>query len=424
VIATASPAHAEPQTLIDQGMVMISHGAAADAYKLLMSDFVRSVADPEYNYALGLAAVDSGHIPEAIQAFQRVLAINPDQAQARAELARAYVLSGDIATARREFRTVSGDPTIPDPVRQRFGTLVKGIDHTLQPGGSITGFVEASAGYDSNVNAATSATQIVIPVFSFLGPATLSGNARSQADMFGSIEGGASAEYGFNRQSRMFASLTGSRRSNVVQTGLDQTLGTATFGYAHTSANRDVTSLSVQTQQFFLGSRQYRSANGAVLQYTHLLPAGHALSVQAQFFDVIYPTDHLRNAKRWGIGLNYVTSKIYFGLQGGHEQTRDAGSDHLSNGYAEFRIAFEQGVRPGIALFGAAAFEARRYDAADPLFLIKRSDKQYDASAGLRLHLTRRLTINPQVNYTRNSSNITIDAYRRITVNSAVRFEF
>jgi len=52
---------------------------------------------------LGLAAVDSGHVPDAILAFQRVLAITPGQAQARAELACAYALSGDIETARFEF---------------------------------------------------------------------------------------------------------------------------------------------------------------------------------------------------------------------------------------------------------------------------------------------------------------------------------
>lgn len=424
LLASSNAAYAAPQNVAGQGMVLIDHGKAADAYKLLRPELASQAADPDYNYALGLAAVDTGHVTEAIQAFQRVLAIKPDQAQARAELARAYALSGDIDTARREFDTVSGDPTIPDPVRQRFNTLVKGIDHTLKPGGSVTGYLEASGGYDSNVNAATTATQIVIPVFSFLGPATLSSNARKQGDGFGAIEGGASAEYGFNRQSRVFASILGSGRFNGAQTDLNQALGTATIGYAHTAANRDVASISLQTQQFFLGGDHYRAATGVVAQYTHLLSGGRALSAQAQFFEINYPTDRLRNARRLGLGVNYVTRNIYVGVQGGHEQTRDATADNLSNSYGGVRIAFEQSVTSGLAVFGAVAFEARRYDAPDPLFLMNRHDNQYDASAGLRFRLTPHVTVNPQVSYTRNDSNIGIDTYDRVTASAALRFEF
>ena len=424
MLTGACPAFAHAEQIIDQSLALTNHGKAAEAYKLLQPELGSQAANPDYNYALGLAAVDSGHVVEAIQAFQRVLAVRPDQAQARAELARAYALSGDVDTARREFNTVSGDPTIPDPVRQRFDTLVKGIDHTLKPGSSVTGYLEASGGYDSNVNAATSATQIVIPVFSFLGPATLSSNARRQAVGFGAIEGGASAEYGFDRQSRVFASILGSGRFNSAQTGLNQALGTATIGYAHTAANRDVASVSLQTQQFFLGGDHYRAASGVVVHYTHLLPGGHALSGEVQFFDVTYPTDPLRNARRFGLGVSYVTRNIYFGVQGGHEKARVVGANNLSNGYGGVRLAFEQPVATNLAVFGAVAFEARRYNAPDPLFLMNRRDNQYDASVGLRFRLTPHVTVNPQVSYTRNDSNIAIDSYDRVAASAAVRFEF
>ena len=39
---------------------------------------------------------------------------------ARAEIARVYALSGDVDTARAQFDTVLQDPSLPDPVRQRF----------------------------------------------------------------------------------------------------------------------------------------------------------------------------------------------------------------------------------------------------------------------------------------------------------------
>lgn len=399
-------------------------GHTADAFALLMPLERTRAGDPGFDYLLALAAIDSGHPDRAIIALQRVLAVQPTNAQARAELARAYALTGDVEMARREFDTVAGDPTVPDPVRQRFNSLVRGLDHTLRPGSSVTGYAEVGGGYDSNVNAATSASQLVIPVFSFLGPATLSGNARRLADGFGSAELGISGDYGFDRQSRLFASLLGSGRFNVDQTQLSQTLGSATLGYAHTAANRDVASLSLQTQQFLLGGRHYRAAVGAVAQYTHLLPGGSALSGQLQAFAVRYPNDPNRDARRYGAGVSYVTRVVYVAVQGGREEARRASAHELSNSYGGARVAFERPLNADLALFGAVAFEARRYAGIDPLFLVRRHDDQYDASAGVRFRLATHLTAAPQVAYTRNRSDIAIDDYERVVASAAVRLDF
>jgi tetratricopeptide (TPR) repeat protein len=396
----------------------------AAAYAMLRPHLDAMAADSDYDYALGLAAIDTGHVTEAILAFQRVLALRPDQAQARAELARAYALSGDIETARREFSTVSGDPTIPDPVRQRFSGLVERLDRTLQPGSNLTGFVDAGGGYDSNVNAATSAGQLVIPVFSFLGPATLSADARSRGSGFGSIGGGISEDYGFDRQSHLFASMLGTSRFNTSFSNLNQTQGTATVGYAYTAANRDVASISAQTQQFLLGSRRYRAAYGAILQYSHRLPGSAVISGELEAFDITYPTDRLRNAQRFGGGLSFVNKSFYLAVQGGHEQTRNAKSDNLSNTYVGARAAFERALAPKLSLCGSAAFERRRYDAADPLFLTRRHDNQFDASLGLHLGVAAHVTLNPQVGYTRNDSNVAIDDYHRFNASVTARLEF
>ena len=92
--------------------------------------------DPAFDYQLGIAALDAGRFGGAIMAFQRVLAVQPGHAQARAELARAYALAGDADTARAQFATVVDDPSLPDPVRQRFTGLVRQLDREIQGGGS------------------------------------------------------------------------------------------------------------------------------------------------------------------------------------------------------------------------------------------------------------------------------------------------
>src|SRR3990170_3666279 len=93
------------------------------------------------------------------------------QDRARAELARAYALAGDIDTAREQFATVVDDPSLPDPVRQRFTGFVRQFDRAIAGGGSdVSGFLDARGGHDSNINSATDLTTVTIPLFAFLGP--------------------------------------------------------------------------------------------------------------------------------------------------------------------------------------------------------------------------------------------------------------
>src|SRR3546814_7154265 len=90
-----------------------------------------------------MAALDAVRSGQAVLALQRVLAVQPNNAPARAELARAYALAGDIDTARAEFATVVDDPSLPDPVRQRFTGFVRQFDKQLSGGGSdVSGFFD------------------------------------------------------------------------------------------------------------------------------------------------------------------------------------------------------------------------------------------------------------------------------------------
>ena len=409
---------------LPRAATLLKAGYAQDAYVLLNAGAVERADDPEYDYVLGLAAIDSGHLPEAILALQRTLAIKPDDAQARAEIARAYALLGDVNTARREFSLVAGDPTIPDPVRQRFKGLVRGLDKVNTPGLSVAGYIEAGAGYDSNINAATSASQLVIPLLAALGPATLSGNAQRQGDGFGLFEGGLSAEYGFDRQSKLFASVLGSGHANFNHGDFDQALAVGTIGIAHTLLSHDVISLSAQTQRFWIGGKSYRSAGGGIAQFTHVLGPSRALAFSGQVFDIRYQTDPLRNAKRYSGMLTYSDGGYSASLSGGTERTNAAASDYLSNDYIGARLAAEHQISQRTVLFASTAVERRQYNAPDVLFLVDRRDTQFDAAAGLRYRLSKRFVLTPQVGYTHNASNIALNRYDRVTTSLSLRVEF
>lgn len=398
---------------------------AEQTYQTLAPQADERAGDPAFDYALGIAALDSGRYGEAIIALQRVLAVQPDNAPARAELARAYALAGDIDTARDQFATVVDDPSLPDPVRQRFTGFVRQFDRAIQGGGSdVSGFLDARGGHDSNINSATDLTTVTIPLFAFLGPGTLGAGAREQDDEFYELAGGLSGVTAVGRQDRLFGSVLGNWRDNFDSGAFDTASLTGTAGYAHTFANRDVVSLSAQAQQFWLGGDGYRTSYGAVAQYTKLLPRGRALTLAAQYNRLDFSGQPLLDADRYALAVGYVTRVLSASVSGGHEETRRAAGDAYSNTFATASVGAEVPVNDDVAMIFGVAFDLRRYDAPDALFLTEREDERADVQAGLKVAILDGLFFQPRATWTRNWSNIPLYDYDRWTVSAGLRFEF
>ena len=410
---------------VEQALALQRQGRAAQAYALLVPLTGERAGDPDFDFALGMAAVDTRRPAEAIIAFQRVLAVQPGNAQARAELARAYAVAGDADTARREFDTVARDPTLPDPVRQRFTRILGDMDRTLAGGGTdVTGFVEGGLGHDSNVNSATDLNSLVIPLFAGLGAANLSAGAVEQSDEFARAEAGISVVHGLSRQTRLFGSVLGSTRANFNEDDFTQATLTGTAGVGHTFANRVTLAGSLQAQNFWLGGEDYRRTFGGTVQATRPVANGAALSLSGQVFDIDYPNDGLRDADRWAVGGSYAWRRGVVAAQTGKEETKSSVASHFSHDFAGASVFLEAPVAQRVAITATAAFEKREYGAADPLFLRVRDDDQVDLSAGLRIRVGTNLMVRPQVTYTRNQSNIALYDYDRTTVAITVRAEF
>ena len=204
----------------------------------------------------------------------------------------------------------------------------------------------------------------------------------------------------------------------------NQAIAVGTLGYAYTTLSHDVISLSGQSQKFWIGGKGYRTANGGIAQYTHVIGPKAALSLSGQYFDIRYQTDPLRNAKRYAGGLTYSDGDFYAVLSGGAEKTNLATSKYLSNNFVSGRIGAEHPFGDKLSLFGSAAVEHRQYQDLDPLFLVKRNDTQFDVSGGLHFRLSKQFLLTPQVGYTHNQSNIALNKYDRVTTSVTFRVQF
>lgn len=423
--ANAQQPRGNVDPVVAEAMAAQAAGNARRAYELLRPLTDARAGDADFDYALGLAAADSSHPGEAIAAFQRVLAEQPGNAQARAELARVYAMAGDIDTAKATFDTVLADPTVPDPVRQRLNRLVRDYDRRIRGGGgALGGFADAEVGYDSNVNTATSLTSITLPVFAFLGPASLTGAATRGHDGYYQLQAGLTGSTALSRQTRVYASALGSWRDNFGSDAFDQAAATGTAGIAHTAAGGDVASVSGQVQRFWLGRDGYRTSIGAIGQYSFRLNEGRALSVQAQYYRFNYDNDALRDADRFAGTLTYAGRIAFAGIGGGTERTVRGGARHLGFAFGAVQAGTEYPLAANLALLVGASAEHRDYHGADPLFLRGRIDTQLDATFGVRVALGHGISLRPRATYTRNFSNIGLYDYSRFTVAMGGRVEF
>lgn len=93
------------QTLTD-AEALIRKGDFQAAYQLLEPLEADRAGDVEYDYLFGVAAVESNNLTRGAFALERVLAINPNHQDARAEMAKAHYLLGEKDTAKAEFNNV------------------------------------------------------------------------------------------------------------------------------------------------------------------------------------------------------------------------------------------------------------------------------------------------------------------------------
>src|ERR1035437_9210718 len=88
------------EKLLTEAEALIQGAKPIEAYALLDPKDFEYSGNSRFDYLLGISALDSGHPDKATLAFERVLAVDPNFAGARLDMARAYFHLGDLARAK------------------------------------------------------------------------------------------------------------------------------------------------------------------------------------------------------------------------------------------------------------------------------------------------------------------------------------
>lgn len=417
---------ADSDPILTKADQLLTQGQAQGAFDLLAPLEDERAGDPDYDYLLGLAALDSGRGGIAAFAFERCLAVDPKNGPCRVQMARTHLALGENGNARLELEAVqASDPPaeVKDLVGRYLGTLTQreaGEKHRL----SVHAL--AGVGYDTNVSSTTADTQIAIPRFGGL-PFTLSGISTKQEDTLGQAEVGASVNHLLSPawSVQADASLNTRRYASVEQ--FDSITSDAGAGVAWQSGTESVLA-KLQLQDFRLDDSAFRSLYGVLTQYQHAWSDKAAVSVYVQASHLDYHRGQ-SDGNRYTLGTGYSraldtarATAIYAGLYGGKESS-EATVNSPAQSFYGLRMGGSMTLQARLALTASLSVEQRQFDDASTLFLVEREDTGTDLSLGAIYQLAEKVSLRPTYTYSNNDSNTVLSDFDRHVVTLDLRYD-
>ena len=416
-----------------QARGLLLAGQAGAALKLLAPHEDSSAGILEFDYLFGVAALEAGDASKATIALERALIVNPNHAGARLDLARAYFALGDRERARNEFNVaLAQDP--PVNARATINAYLARIDSGASAtGGGATrasGYLDITAGRDTNVNNATSQGQIFVPVFGF--SVQLAPTSQRTADNFMSVGGGGEVSHALTSNTSLFVGGDARLRFNQHADPFNFNQFDVRGGAQHTFSSASLVRASIAHQQYYLDNNNYRGSSGLNLEWRQALSSTQQLSLfgagnRVRFKDAAQVANDT-NLALFGIGYTHALNAaarttLSVSATAGYERDIGERIDGDRKLYG-VRVGGQTGWGENIDVYATAGYQPSRFQTRNVIFNAQRVDNQTDAALGAVWRFGRAWHLRPQLTYTRNASNIDINAYNRYEASVTLRRDF
>lgn len=413
---------------VRQAVDLINAKQGQKAFDLLSRLETSRAGDPDFDAALGIAANEAGQHARAIFALERVLVIQPENARARAELARALFAVGDNKNARKLLEETKAQG-VPLSVNQTIDEFLQAIDKVDDAGKtSMRTYFEAVLGNDSNVNSGPNLSSFAVPLF---GGAvfTLLPAAQKKSASYLQLAAGATGRVPLApRWSFIGNAHTTLRRhaNNASNYNLNQFDGSGGFSYRN---ERHEYSGVVTVGHTEIGGSTLRNLSGLTSEWTYRPDGTRQWGTYLQVANLSYPSQRVRDARRSVVGTSYANQLsnglLYFvGGYAGQESIDNKLFPHLGHRMTGVRAGFQLPLNAKWSTFGTASLERRSYGGRDPQFLLTRRDNQLDLTIGASWKFDEKWILKPQVSINKNGSNVVINDSRRTTFSVVARHEF
>lgn len=411
--------------LLDGAEARLSAGEAEAAFQLLAPLNDERAGEARYDYLLGLSAMDTGRLTEAMFALERAVAVEPENPRYRAELARCHFLLREKDEAARQFARINTDE-VPDAARAAIQRYLDALDVGYVDWPEGRGYISLTMGYDSNANSGTAAR--------YFGSGRITSGREVDA-WFARLEGGGSYTHPLTANTAVVGNLNASSTVLDHVPNLESSALIGNVGLRHKSG-KDSYTAAVQANIVTSGHEAFYHGIGLTAQATHSPTAAEQYAIFGQLTENSYTHNHKRDSWTMVSGIGYSTlldlpSKPVVYISGYAGRNRSISDPaYPGNDYEDY---LQLGLRGGGRMrfnqdwtgFFSVNAEQRMYNEANrPGTNGERRDHQYGLGVGANYVPFKDWSIRPELSLTKNDSNIVINEYDRATVSVTVSRDF
>lgn len=429
---------------------LIKSGKPADAYALLEPlEFERS-GEVRFDYLIGIAALDGGKPDKATLAFERVLAVDPNFAGARLDMARAYYQLGDLPRAKTEFEQVlkQNPPEAARVTIQKYLDAITAYEQAQLT--RITGYVEGVVGHDSNIANSSTQTFTFAPTspWSGLFPGNQLPPAAKLTGTYEGINAGGEISHNLDANWGVFAGADLRQHGNMTQTAYDTASVDGRIGVAY-NEDQNTYKLTLTGGQLYTANSMRRDSVGVSTEWQHVFSPSNQMSAFVQYgesraagFPPTSPTTDARiegNTDQMVAGAGWVhimadgKQALFGSVYAGKElDVAPVVSPGLPGGgrtdgkkrFGGLRIGGQAAITEQLDGMISFGYQSANYSNLNNLVMANRSEKIYDLTVGMGWRIDKFWTLKPQVAFSRKNSNISLYSFDRMDASLTLRRDF
>jgi outer membrane protein len=429
--------------LLKNAQKLLSEGNAKQAFVELAAQQGRLAGMVDFDYLLGVAALDSGKIDDAIIAFERVLAVNPRNAGAQMDLARAYFTAGSLDLAKSTFENLrqSNPPAGALITIDRYLAAIADRQRTKVR--SVMAYGEASLGYDSNITGVPGDfTKAVESAFNLTGVSPTGNSIKRKAPFVGATlgidlskplaDGWAIVGQG-EIKGRAYSKYSDFNSANAeLRAGMMRSSDTSQLRLTANLGRLNQKGLAPGDPRPY-NDRTTRGANG---EYRYAANDKTMFGLGLGYSQIRFLSNNIEDINSATVSGSVTRTfdgvgQPMFNL--GAFVTRDTAVRRLADNEADkskrvngVRAYGQYSVSPNTYLFSALGYTARRDSTAfaRATQVEYGRDKTTDLSMGAHWRFQSKCALKAQWIYARNSSNVAIYDYGRNEISSNIRCDF
>jgi outer membrane protein len=422
---------------LEQARTMLGEGKAAQAYALLEPQEFDRAGEIEFDTVLGIAALDSGKPDKATLAFERVLAIDPNAAGVRLDMARAYFALGDYPRAKLELDTVAqhNPPPAARIVIDKYVAAIAERERAKRT--AITAYVEGFTGYDDNVTSVVGDfTSAVLATYNLPGFQP-TGNAVMRGSAILGAASGIDANHQIDDTWSAYAAADLRHRDVLKAHHYSSDQLDLKAGISHSAGANTIRggiSLQEYRQRTDLPTAD-RNALGLNIEWRHICGPSDQASLFAAVTRQRFPDIAVNNVNSIAAGAGWLhmfdgarKPLLYVSAAAGQDNAQEQLVNGADNGkrFALTRLYGQIALSEASEVFASAGllYRGDRSAYARSVNASYGNDHMADITIGWNWRLAPDWTVRPQVAYSENRSNVALSEYRRTETTVTVRYEF